>query len=211
MKLQVHHYAEIVSFLASLFFYKRLKSSLFIWFIPFLAITVVTELTATYIKQVLNGSNIKLYNFFTTLEFLFYFLFMSFYIDNKTIKLILRILAPTYLAVVIINLSFFEINKFHSKTYLIGGILVVLFCLYYFFEVIRSSDVDFEAEKEPFFWIVIGLLLFYLGGIAINVLMDYLGTEKRFFYLTINRWLNVLLYGSFIIAFFLCKKPIAKY
>lgn len=211
MQLQIHHYAEIGSFLGSLLFYKRLKGSLFMWFIPFLGITVCAEIGATYMKQDLKQSNVMLYNFFTTFEFLFYFWFMSFFMDNKRLRLILKILIPLYLLAVFLNLAFFETGKFHSKTYLAGGILIVFFCLLYFFKIIRNNDINFEIEKEPFFWVVLGLLLFYLGGIAINTLLDYLGPEKRLFYLMINRWLNVLLYGSFIVAFFLCKNRIAKY
>jgi hypothetical protein len=71
------------------------------------------------------------------------------------------------------------------------------------------DKIDQQLSKQAFFWICSGLLIYYLGSVIINALFEYLrnndlGEEGKKIYGTINHTLNVILYSSFCIAFFLC-------
>jgi hypothetical protein len=176
-------------------------------------VTVLVELCATYIYEVFNINNYQLYNFFTTLEFVFYLWFLSVYIQNQKIKKAIIFTAILLVGAIIINILFFERDKFHSKTFLLGGIIIFLFCFFYLYENINKHDIAFRIEQQPVFWVVIGLLLFYLVGSPLILMIDDpdFSREKRFFFSQIIRWLNVLLYGCFSVAFLLCPPPKTTY
>jgi hypothetical protein len=92
----------------------------------------------------------------------------------------------------------------------LGSFFIVVFCLFYFYESILPDQINSKLSMQPFFWICIGLLLFYLGSVIINALFEYLRSNDLYkegvrIYAIINQSLNVILYCSFSISFFLCR------
>ena len=102
-------------------------------------------------------------------------------------------------------------NKtFNTYTFLLGSFFIVIFCCCFFYESELPDKIDQQLAKQPFFWICCGLLIFYLGSVIINALYEYLRTndlreEGIRIYGIINYSLNVILYSSFCIAFYLCR------
>lgn len=205
---------EIIAFFFAVAFFIQNRNKICMYFIPFLFITVVVELVGHWWNKSLEESigKFAMYNVFTAFEFLFYaFLFFLNY-KKDVFKKIALIFIPLYLIAVVINLSFFQgLNKtFHSYTFLLGSFFIVAFCCCYFYESVLPDQIDQQLSKQPFFWICSGLLIFYLGSVIINALFQYLvsndlQSEGKKIYNIINRSLNVILYSSFCISFYLCR------
>jgi hypothetical protein len=210
MLVYIYLLVQASSFLVCLFLYKSLKKTDFRYFLPFLLLTLVVELTGYWMTQI-GIKNYLLYNAFTTFEFIFYaFLFYKHYRKNK-FKVLSLVFMPLYIIAVTINLLYYQgTEKFHTYTFLLGSFFIVVFCCLFFYESVLPEFLENTLTKQPFFWVCTGLLLFYLGSVIINALFEYLRTfdmqiEGKKIYGTINQSLNVILYSAFIFSFIVCR------
>jgi hypothetical protein len=183
------------SMLVCLILYKSVKKTALKYFLPFLVLTIIVELSGLWMNQ--HGiKNYLLFNVFTTVEFVFYSFLLFIHL---------------YTLALIINLIYFQgIERFHTYTFLLGSFFIVVFCCLFFYESVLPEYIESTLTKEPFFWVCTGLLLFYLGSVIINALFEYLRTfdmqfEGKKIYSTINQILNILLYTAFLISFIVCR------
>jgi hypothetical protein len=213
----IYLYFEIIGLLTSLILYLKKRNKLLLYFIPFLVITVSVELVAWVLtsKNSVSGYlsfRYAMYNIFTALEFLFYSFLFYIHLKKPVFKKIVYLFFPVYSILVLINFLFVQglTKTFHTYTFLLGSFFLVVFCCLYFYESVQPDKVEDQLSKQPFFWISSGLLIYYLGSVIINALFQYLTTndlriEGQKIYSIINNSLNVILYSSFCIAFFLCR------
>lgn len=180
-------------------------------FPPFLLLTLVAESLGSYWSTI-GKNNLALYNFFSTFEFCFYFLLISFIISSRKIKKIIWVSTVLYAATAIINILFIQKMKtFHTTTYAVGCLLVVAFCIYYFFEVFKFPKSG-KLQHNPAFWICSGLLFFYCCGFPLYGLVNLWSQHSKLLaknFLEIVTILNIFLYSLFTIGF-LCIR-IRKY
>lgn len=215
-QFSINLYFEILSLLFAVIFYLNNRNNkLLSYFVPFLFLTVVVELigwrwgsNADFVRRIRYG----MYNIFTTVEFIFYTSLFYTHFKIKNLKRFTLFFIPLYIILVLINFLFIQgFNRtFHSYTFLIGSFFIVIFCCCSFYEAVLPDKIDDQLSKQPFFWICSGLLIYYLGSVIINALFDYLTSndlriEGIRIYGIINNSLNVILYSSFCIAFFLCR------
>jgi hypothetical protein len=211
--MSIDFFFEMLSLVIAIFCYTALKQTKMVYFIPFLLLTVVVEFIG-YLAIVyeIRGKNYWLYNVFNLIEFLFYaYLFAS----NFQLKF-LRVLAYASMPVLILfsSLNYIYIQgseNFHTYTLLLGSFFMVFFCCCFFYEWVLPEQITQNLVRQPFFWICVGLLLFYLGSVIINALFEYLRSsdmiqEGKRIYVFINRSLNIILYTSFSISFLICRK-----
>lgn len=211
MQISISLVFEIFGFLVAVYTYIQKRNKLSLYFIPFLFLTVSIELLGRWGKFCSGFGKMGLYNIFTTLEFVFYSFLFYIHYKKRKFKKVAFLFVPFYIIIVSLNLSFFQgLNKtFHSYTFLLGSFFIAVFCCLFFYESVLPDKIDQQLAKQPFFWICSGLLIFYLGSVIINALFEYLSSndlqeEGKRIYNTINRSLNVILYSSFCIAFYLC-------
>lgn len=211
--MSIDFFFEMLSLVIAIFCYTALKQTKMVYFIPFLLLTVIVEfvgyLAVTY---GIKNRNYWIYNIFNLIEFLFYaYLFAS----NFQLKF-LRLLAYASMPVLILfsSLNYIYIQgseNFHTYTLLLGSFFMVFFCCCFFYEWVLPEQITQNLIRQPFFWICVGLLLFYLGSVIINALFEYLRSsdmiqEGKRIYVFINRSLNIILYTSFSISFLICRK-----
>lgn len=201
-------WAELACLLASIVFAARLRGTVFIWFIPFLILTNIQEWGSRYGYMSIGGSNAISLNLFTTLEFVFYA--WLFYQEASSCIRRKKIIYLTFvlLAGVIINMIFFQSPlKFHSYSYLLGSIIIITFCLW-FFKDLMSGDRFVELLSYRMFWVSSGLLFFYMGMFVCFTLFEFLSTQILSEYFIIFNILmnvfNIILYTCFTISF-LCR------
>lgn len=197
----------------SLFAYKKRSKKQFYLklFLPFLLITFVIESYSIYLWYI-GGSNQNLYNYFTTFEFCFYQLILSYIITNHRIKKAIIYILIFYLPLTLINILLIQRGKFHSITYSVGCLLIVIFCIYYFFELFRLPN-SINLKKEPSFWVCSGLLFYYCCSLPLFGAINFFSQIPKFLLdnmQIIVNIMNILLYTSFTIAF-LCRLRIPKY
>lgn len=212
MLKDLHLYLEITClFIASLLYKDLKRNTIMVYFIPFLLITTLVEVSAKWIWSDRTEKFI-IFNIFTAAEFVFYSLIFRFHLTNKLLRQIIIILIPIYLLLFILNVLLIQgiSTSFHSYTFLLGSFFMVVYSCFFLYESILPESINVRLSRQPFFWISIGLLIFYLGSVIINALVEYL-TKSDFreqgiiIYTNITNSLNIILYGSFSIAFILCR------
>jgi hypothetical protein len=193
-----------VSFLASLTVYYRLDpvNSFLKYFPPFLLATILVEFIGTYL-QTTRRDNVLLYNFFTSFEFCFYLWIVSLIINNRSVKKTIYVVMVIYFLIALVNILFIQKKVFHTVTYSLGCLLIVLVCIYYFLELFRRPK-SVKLSSSPAFWICSGLLFFYCCGFPLFGLLNYWsGISKLVLknFSEILTILNVFLYSLFTLAF----------
>jgi peptidoglycan/LPS O-acetylase OafA/YrhL len=205
-------YFELLSLLTAVLVYTRKRNKLLLYFIPFLLLTVMIELVGGgWTPYTFAEYRFALYNIFTSIEFLFYAFLFYIHFRKPLFRKIILLFMPGFILLVLLNFLFVQgFNKtFNTYTFLLGSFFIVIFCCCFFYESVLPDKIDEQLSKQPFFWISSGLLIYYLGSVIINALFEYLTTndlrtEGMRIYDIINNCLNVILYSSFCIAFFLC-------
>lgn len=210
MQSAIYLFFQIASLSFAVLLYFQKRDKILLYFIPFLFLTVCIEVFG-YWSTTKDLKNYWVYNVFTTIEFLFYSFLFYLHFKKPLFKKSVAFFAPTFIIAVIINIFFIQgLNKtFNTYTFLLGSFFIVIFCCCFFYESVLPDKIDQQLSRQPFFWITSGLLIFYLGSVIINALFEYLRNndlqaEGIRIYGIINNILNVLLYGSFCIAFILC-------
>lgn len=212
MLKDLHLYLEVTCLMIALLFHKDLRrNTIMIYFIPFLVVTVLVELSAKWL-WLERSQKFVLFNLFTAAEFVFYSLVFRYHLTNKLLRKIIVLLIPIYLLLFFLNVTMLQqLNStFHSYTFLLGSFFMVVYSCFFLYESILPESISIKLSQQPFFWVCIGLLIFYLGSVIINALVEYL-TNSDFkeqgiiIYQNITNSLNVILYGSFSTAFFLCR------
>lgn len=172
--------------------------------------TVVVEVVGS--KMALKSySTIPLYNSFTLFEFIFYLFFFRAIFADKKMKRRLNKAIIFYLVCGVLNLLFVQKKGFHSYTYVLGSVLIVIFSIAYFYHLFRFPDTG-SLVRNPFFWIVVGLLFYYTSSVSLYGLQNFITNTLPYYdnVLTITGdFLNVFLYTLFSIGF-LCKSNMPK-
>jgi hypothetical protein len=175
------------------------------YFPPFILITVIVEMAGQKIGST-GINNVWLYNSYSTLEIPFYLLVLRANVKTKTVKILIAYSAGLYLIVQIMDFILLKIYEIHYLIYNFGAILVVIFCVYYFYRLSRSDKAS-GSKYDPMFWICTGMTIYYTGSLPIWVL--YGNIEKVPFLVVVKAmqihvYLNLAFYSMFIIGF-LCR------
>lgn len=204
--LPVYFYFIALSFIISLVVYSSPRHPYLKLFPPFLFASLVTEFSGNYLKSI-HEPNTFIYNFFSVIEFVFYMILISLIIKNKMTKKIIRLCSLLYVIVSVGNILFFQgIKHFHTVTYSLGCLIIVIICIYYFLEIF-SSPRSVKLSADPAFWICSGLLFFYCCGFPLYAFLNFWAGFKwmRKSFTDIVSILNVFLYSLFVISF-LCSR-----
>jgi hypothetical protein len=202
----------VVSVLASATIYFDRRAPLYLkFFPPFLIITTCVEAIGYYTaKKGINSA--PMFNFFTAFEFVFYFYILYSIINLPKIKKVILVCLWLYPVVAITNILFIQgVTKMHFSTLNVGAVLVVIFCIAYFYQLIKLPKQAYPL-REPAFWICCGLLFFYsitlpiMAGMKLLLFRD--AFELKLYYILINIS-NFFLYGLITLAF-ICRFRLAE-
>ena len=206
MQLPVYIYFIIISAVSGLVSLRR-STPLYLKLFPFfLIISAICE----YIGKQMSDHDIPntlLYNYLSTCEFTFYLLMLRQMVVDKKFKAIILWVACAYPVYCMLNIYLVQgKHAFHSFSYCTGCLLIVLVCVYYFYELFQLPNT-INLLKEPAFWICSGLLFFCTVSFPLLGLTNYIYRISPIIIknlLLILNLMNVLLYAMFTIAF-LCR------
>jgi len=208
--LEPYIYFIALSFVASLtgFFIQKNNLPILKYFTPFLFLTLIAEVYGSYLSSI-GKNNAILYNFFSTFEFCFYFFIISRLISSVRMRKTIRSSIIIYVFVALINIFFIQgLYRFHTVTYSLGCLMIVVFCIYYFLELFRHPKSE-KLYTNPAFWICAALLFFYCCGFPLYGLIIYWDQKMpklmQSNLISIFAILNISLYTLFTIAF-LCNR-----
>jgi len=207
--MNLNHYLELLCLLIAIVNYKSLsRNTVFIYFIPFLAITAFVELYAIGKDRT---SKTIFYNFFLLFEFLFYAFIYYYNLRNVRLKKYILFSCLVFLAFYLINLFFvYGLYEFHSYTSILSSFLKVIFICMFFYETILPETLSTSLFLKPFFWVNVGLIFFSLGSVILLAMVNFLSSidlqnKGIVVFKVIIKILNVILYGSLSLAFILCR------
>jgi hypothetical protein len=206
--LPVYFYFIVLSFIVSLIVYRGNGYPYIKLFPLFLLTTLTAEFIGSYLYS-LGKNNLYIYNFFSVLEFSFYLYVISLIISNARVKKYIRIAIILNAIASIINILFIQgMKTTHTVTYSIGCLLIVMACIYYFYELFRLPK-SVKLSRNPAFWICSGLLFFYICGFPLFAFVNFWGRFKWMVnsFSDIFDILNFFLYSLFTIAFLCSRTP----
>jgi hypothetical protein len=183
---------------------RRIQPRVLRWFAPFLIVSLLVDIVGRYMSwhQIVNH---WLFNLFTAGEFLFYSYIFLRLIESPKWKKVIVYSILIYPLLFVANLLWVEgFIHFHTITYRIGSVMVVLWCYLYFRQLMRSPGYT-TVTRNPVFWISTGLMFFYTGFffyMSAGYILLYTGLKVgTLVWNIISGTLNALLYGCFLIAF----------
>jgi len=209
--LYCYYTALVASFLASCSLYKQKNVGPWLkLFCPFLSLTILVEGYGLYLSMN-NITNIWVYNIFCAIEYCFYLYVISCIIHNSKMRSITRYAFALYAPIAIIDVLLTPKTSFASLEFSLGSVMIIVCCVYYFFELFRYPK-PVNLAREPSFWICLGLLIFYCGNLPyIGLMMFFAAVSQRI----INALallliiVNIVMYTLFIIAF-ICRLKIGQ-
>jgi len=166
-------------------------------------LTIVIEVSGTYYGS--KGiSNTLIYNYFTSLEFLYYLFLLATFVYSTRFRRLIFYLMGAFFAFSMLNVHFIQKEIFATYSYSVGTILVVGGAILYFFDLFYTT-ASVKLIKEPGFWISTALLFYYCCTYPVMVSTNFLtNTDYSNLFLSILYMLNYFLYTLFAIAF-LCQ------
>ncbi|HEY5368915.1 MAG TPA: hypothetical protein VIJ75_07980 [Hanamia sp.] len=205
--------AEWCALIASILFLNK-KTGIWQFFIPYLFLTVCTEIVGGYESYVLKVTNNALpYNILLIISVVFFVYVLSNADLLKRFKKAFFIIIICFIVLSFINLFFLQglwIYNSYSET--IGDILLTIISCYFFYTILKD-DVFRDLFKDEYFWLVTGLLFSSIGSVLLYFFLSPLQVfaEKTHIpiYKYINNGVNLLLYINLIIAF-ICRRANTK-
>jgi len=216
---------EILAAIFGLYYLKKVKPKdatryfvYFLWLIvvveSFGAIPAIAYFTNYeyfgFLKDTFFQRNSWLYNIFTLITSIFYTLYFFSFTDFKLKKLFIKIAVFIYFIYgVYLLLDISVLGSANVPFITIGGAIIMFLSIMTFYMQLLKSDLILKLQKYLPFYISIGVLIFYLCTTPIEIYMNYFKEGNEFFMTFKTKmylYLNLFLYGSFILGFILCSK-----
>lgn len=205
---------EIIAFALSCIFCIRGRFRHLRIFVSFLFIIILFEFGTLKGWFTIHKSNLWAINIIMFAEFIFYGLFLrSILLQPSFKRLFLLLVFIVCLVSIFDNFFFHGFWRLNSYAIILNSISIIAFACIYFHELLKYNIDNIEIAKYPFFWIVTGLLFYYLGMFAFFVSFEYMAYRNNYsyysFFKIISLISNIILYSCFSIAF-LCNKRTMK-
>jgi len=178
----------------------------YLWaFVILMSVTAVVE-SGNYFQifPLIHGSSHWIFNFQTVFEFYFFSYFFHKILHSSFSRRLIRAFVIFYPFILLV--SFFTIQKyyvFHSYTYILGGLYLIILCLLYYRELYTADEFK-KLATLPEFWIITGLLIFTAGELPYMILINYLNAHysiaSAYFRQYILGTLNIVMYTMFAIG-----------
>jgi hypothetical protein len=191
-------YIEIVSLILSIMFVKSFKSKHYYFFIIYLFFAIVADGLGGYFAE--NG-NFWVFNMYTFFEYssvagIYYFL------NSKSFsKKVVFYASIIFYGIYAIS---FIYKPLQSYTVIILHFFVVPFLFFYLQELLNSEKI-INYKKQLFFWITVGLLLYYFGTLPF-VTMSFIGRLQNRILFIVPAILVVIMHFIFIVNLIWLRK-----
>lgn len=170
-------------------------------FAVYVCITGVFEAVLLY-STFLRINNLPLLHVLTFIELIFLSLTYYYAFSGVVIRRAVIILCAGGLLFTVINVLFLEsIWAYNSNSLSVESLLLVVFSVLYFYQMLQKPELT-PIEKQAFFWINSGVLVYFAGNIFIFVFMRVIiefNLDRSDYYTTyIHSILNItcnLLFG----------------
>lgn len=194
---------EVVTFIVSVVYSRTLIKNKLNTFSYFLLFILLGEFTGLYIGRVYR-TNIAFINIFTSLQMAYYLVLIHKSINSVIGKRGISLCILIFIITTLIN--YFYIQNIHAElasyTFTIGCLLITIGSVYFFYELLKSNEIENYATY-PQFWIILGLFIFYTCNIPYMSVFNYLSKNYPTIcnaYFKIIEILSYIMYSFFIIG-----------
>jgi hypothetical protein len=191
----------IVLFLV--FFKRNNESKLWVIFL-YAILSVFTDAAFSAIPKDEENAEFYLFSLFTIIEYSIFTIFIFLQIKSKLIRWIIGIISLLFYGFAIYNVLKAQENNFDSLPASIECVFVILFCILFFFEQMRNTEVSFIYSSKVF-WVTASVLLYLAATLFLFISAAYLTPDEMDAYWSINFISNILKNILLSIAFILPK------
>jgi len=191
--------------LVGIFHREKIKGKVIFSLLYFLLFSCFVEVSGPLIIEFLDLKSFFLYNTYFLVSILFYNYLFKAYLNSEKIKKILNGLTVGYFFFIILNHFFIQdyYHTFQSNSAIYVGVFVIIAVGAYYLESLNSDKVLY-AKKSMLFWVSLGLLLFQVGTIPIDVFAEFFNFSGIYDYILLT--LNFILYGCMMIGFMMSER-----
>ena len=199
MNIQIFEYFEWAAFLTGVAFFKSIRKTPFVVLVVYLFIIVLVESgnhLGWFFDQA-HKTNNWLYNILLLVEFpVMSFLLFSNKIYKKKVR-IFWVLQLIYFSFYIINIIFIQsLWLLNTNTIILLSIIIICIAINLLYRIAASDNTDIGSEY-PYFFLSIGVLLFYVIEILLYAIFPYLAYSSvdvflKFFILITNIGITIL-------------------
>jgi hypothetical protein len=159
----------------------------------YVLLSLLLDLTSTLLLKHYNKSiNFYVIHLFVIFEFILFFYFFRIVAIKKNKS------SVYFIPLLIFHLSFyclsalFTLEGFNSVGTAYFNLVIIIYCLLEFKNIIKSPPLNQYIERTSFFWILIGIFLYSSGNFYIFTFSELMINKKRDYFLGIWAIHNVL-------------------
>ena len=136
--------------------------------------SILVELAAVVLGRFLHLRNLPLLHVFSAVQFtLLWLIFAQRLIPPFSKKIFSGILAVFWLFAIVCAIWIDGIYNFNAHARSFGAILIIIFCLSYFYQRLRMLDLE-NLEADPLFWVTTGSLIYFSGSLILFIISNYI-------------------------------------
>lgn len=186
----------------ALYFWSSYKTTPQRIFMPFLLYVLCNEILAYYMLNHLKLITQPLYNVYTIVAFFVYFYWFWQVLEKPKWIWVFPLL---FLSAIVFD----DINESFTQSLWSSSVLVLsvmsIFCSLAFFGKLLMSDNVIHYYKMQSFWVVAGVLIFFIGFVPLLLFQGILKGQTQT-YQAVLAILNTVYYSFFIIGFYVSSK-----
>jgi hypothetical protein len=204
-------YFELLAGIVGILCWHKKPQSVWFAFAVFLVFLFGLEFTGMWLgKQKMYTANAFLYKWIVVPLLFIVYHWVFYKILGKKIKPFVVVSGALLLVLTVLENTFLGKLHFYSASITVSIYCAVLlvFCLIYFYSLIRSPQI-LHFKSEMAFWFCLGVVIFYVGSFPYLTYYNTAADKPKLIYVTF-RWifivLNYIMYFLFAIGF-LCSRP----
>ena len=206
----------VISFLCSLVSFRLHYTFHLKLFSILLGITVLTELCASYLPDLLTTkTNYPAYNIFILIQGIMYAFYFRLINTSSKIKMIINLFLLLFiLSWFITTIFYLGLNVWNSYLVMTGDLFIVCLCGLNLYRLFTSEDV-LNLWHYTEFWIAAGSVIYFSCELPITGMLNFMSKNYESQALVLRevlQLLNIIMYSIFIYAFLcpLIQTPITK-
>jgi len=173
-----------------------------LWVI-FLYVLVSSIIDLTFEFTTLPGKiQFFLFSIFTLLEYSLFSAFLYINFKKSLFKKILIVISIIFYFFCFYSFSTTKDYSFDSLPASIEAILIIIFCIFFFYEQINNPEVSFIYSSKKF-WVATAFLIYLSGTLFLFIYSSNLSVEDQESYWPINFVFNILKNLFIALAFFI--------
>jgi hypothetical protein len=140
--------------------------------------SILVELAAVFIGRFLHLRNLPLLHVFSAVQFtLLWLIFAKRLIPPFSKRFFGGILAAFWIFAIVCAIWIDGIYNFNAHARSFGAILIIIFCLSYFYQRLLKLDLE-NLEADPLFWVATGSLIYFSGSLILFIISNYILPNK---------------------------------